>query len=219
MPRIAPRVGATRKAYRLRLTDGTHTARHRLAPHPRHMRERPRQPTHTHRTPRRSHCHTRALDASAKRRHPSSCTRSIERSKPVVLGVLSATRARMCQLGSGGCVRRDAVARPTCSLKWRPIHGACRLSCDARTPGGQSRAVGHDARSRGHMCCVCGETHLDDAASNDPTVCERVGGAQSLLLCGRGTRSACATRAERRRGSSACADAWVITSRVADEPE
>ena len=31
LPRIAPRVGATRQPCRLRLTDGTHTALHRLA--------------------------------------------------------------------------------------------------------------------------------------------------------------------------------------------
>ena len=47
LPRIAPRVGATRQPCRLRLTDGTHTAPHRLAPRPRHTRERPRQTART----------------------------------------------------------------------------------------------------------------------------------------------------------------------------
>ena len=63
----------------------------------------------------RSHRHARALRASVARRHRASCTGSIERSKPVVLRVLSAARARSCQLGSGWCVWRRAVARPTCA--------------------------------------------------------------------------------------------------------
>ena len=154
MPRIAPRVGATRQPCRLRLTDGTHTAPHRLAPHPRHMRERPRQPTRTRCTVPGSHGHARALRASVARRHRASCTGSIERSKPVVLRVLSVARARSCQLGSGWCVLARAVARPTLAPCQTSSRGARRLACDARTPGRHSRALGHDVRARRLMCCM-----------------------------------------------------------------
>ena len=138
MPRIALRVGATRQPCRLRLTDGTHTALHRLAPRPRHMRERPRQPTRTRCTVPRSHRHAHALHASAARRHRASCTRSNEYSKASMLQVQSAADARRCQLGCGWCVSARVVARPTL---WHDV---------------RRRAVVHAGlrATRAHRACV-----------------------------------------------------------------
>ena len=129
MPRIAPRVGATRQPCRLRLTDGTHTARHRLAPHPRHTRERPRQPTRTRCTVPRSHCHARALRASVARRHRASCTGSIERSKPVVLRVCSLRHERaVVSWAVGGACRRERWRGPP----WHDARGRAVVHVDSR---------------------------------------------------------------------------------------
>ena len=153
-PWDAPPVGATRQRCCLRVTEGTHAARHHLAAHPRHMRSVRRQPSHTRCMPARWYHHTRVLCAPATHRHRPSCTRSIEYSKAVVLQVQSATDARRYQLVQWVvCVVR-ACARHTCAYIDPSSPGARRLLCDARTPGGHCHAVGHNARVRGHICCT-----------------------------------------------------------------
>ena len=181
MPRIALRVGATRQPCRLRLTDGTHTALHRLAPRPRHMRERPRQPTRTRCTVPRSHRHARALRASAVHRNRASCTRSNEYSKASMLQVQSAADARRCQLGCGWCVSARVVARPTLARCQTSSCGARRLACDARTPGRHSRALGHDARVRRLMNCMVAKTPHRQRHRCDHAICEHVGASAAGL--------------------------------------
>ena len=217
LPRIAPRVGATRQPCRLRLTDGTHTAPHRLAPRPRHTRERPRQTARTRCAVPRSHRHARALRASVARRHRASCTGSIERSKPVVLRVLSVARARSCQLGSGWCVWRRAVARPTCAYHDPSIHSARRLLRDAGTPGGHCHAVGHNGRVRGRICCTPPRCSLVGAGA----VTSPFAGALEPYCRGLHVHSRCGcecTCQVRPRASGGGADAEVTASRVGRSP-
>ena len=153
-PRDALPVGVTRQPCCQQLKEGTHAARHHHAPPPRHMRSVRRQPAHALCTPARWHDHTRALCALATHRHRSSCTRSIEYSKAVVLHVQSAAGARKYQLMLWVVRAARAGARHTCAWCKRSSRGAHRLCCVARTRDRHARALGHDMEVRGHMCCT-----------------------------------------------------------------